>query len=113
MAWLLLEATLSCPSRRKLVELGREPEMLKAAPWRGDPAGTSWTPGMREPRVRKLRLKSGSSSNCWREMAATIVGSKSFWTVGAVWPAGTGCEDGCDRGAAGGGGGTLGLVGVV
>src|SRR3954463_2531076 len=56
IAWLLLEATLSAPSRRKLLEDGRLPEMLKVAPASGDPASTSCEFEVNSPNARKFRL---------------------------------------------------------
>src|SRR5579872_3042616 len=66
MAWLVLEATLSEPSRRKLLLVGRPPEMLKVAPTNGDPAGVSCDPGESSPKAKKVRLNNGSDCSCSR-----------------------------------------------
>src|SRR3954468_6341646 len=56
MAWPEFEATLSIPSSRKLLELGRWPAMEKLAPERADPASTSCVFGVSRPSTRKFRL---------------------------------------------------------
>src|ERR1700722_15110970 len=106
MAWFVLEARLSLLSSWKLLAVVREPEMLKAAPARGEAGSTSWTPGRKRPRARKLRLKSGIWLNCVRVMLALREIFRSFWMAVDF-----GCN-GIGGGFAAATGGGAGLFGV-
>src|SRR5579872_1979811 len=85
MAWLLLEATLSAPSKRKSLLAGRLPCTEKEAPASGEPWGTSCVSGGINPSFRKLRFTAtGNARNCSPVMTPLIeVLTISFAVIGA------------------------------